>query len=231
MSFTPINPKPIQLANDNASFSSPRKTAFMPLPPLTPFDKYTTPVRSYLCIHSAISIKETILRSIHAQNRLIYALLEPQLNRFEHPWGEWSKYDVIYIYQDIYGPGTGFILFFSQDPAVTSSVGAFLPRKDVMMRFVDELLDGKMVRAGRILRKNDGVSEGMDWFRVAWKEVQRQDGLLREKLDGLDEKAECEIEEQDEESDSEARKIAEIIRREGKPRKDGGFADRSLEWE
>lgn len=133
----------------------------MPLPPLTPLDKYTTPIHTYLCIHSAISIKDTFLRSIYTQNRKLYAFLEPQLNRFEYPWGEWSKYDIIYIYQDIYGPGTAFILFFAQDPAVTSSVGAFLPRGDVLGRCVGELVEGGMVRVGRVLGKQEGeLGEG-----------------------------------------------------------------------
>lgn len=203
----------------------------MPLLPIIPFDNYTTPIQSYHYIHSAISIKEIVLRSCHHQNRQIYALLEPQLNKFEYPWGEWSKYDVIYIYQDIYGPGTGYILFFSQDAAVTSSVGAYLPHKDVLVKCLDELVGGKMVRVGRVLGRNDEVGEGTNWFEVAWKEVKRQDGLLREKIDGLVGKVEYEIGEEDEESDSESKKIADIMRREGKPRKDGGFADRSLEWE
>lgn len=102
-----------------------------------------------------------LLRSIHTRNRQVYALLEPQLNRFEYPWGEWSKNDIIYIYQDVYGSGTSFLLFFSQDPAFTSSVGAFLPRKDVLRTCVEELVEGGMVRVGRVLGKQEGeLGEG-----------------------------------------------------------------------
>ncbi|QDS69748.1 hypothetical protein FKW77_010122 [Venturia effusa] len=176
MSFTPINKKPTPPSKHAMPLTSPRnpnpkrKNETKSLPPLIPFSDYKTPIRTYVCIHSATSIKETMLRSIHAQNRNVSAILEPQLNNTGYTWSEWSKYDSLHLYQEIYGPGTAFILFSAQDPAVKSSVGAFVPQKDVLMRCMEKLLSGEMVETGRTLERRSEGGEAVDWFEMAWKE-------------------------------------------------------------
>lgn len=114
---------------------------------------------------------------------------------------------------------------------MTSSVGAFLQNKNVLRKCVEDLLKGGMVRVGRILCKGEEVGKGCDWHELAWREVERQDGLLREKIEVLDGEVKYGIEKEDEESDEESKKIADIIRREGKPKKDKRFAERGLGWE
>jgi hypothetical protein len=55
--------------------------------------------------------------------------------------------------------------------------------------------------------------------------------VVEAEIDGLDGNVEYDIEKEDEESDEESKKIADIIRKAGKPPKDKKFNESELGWE
>jgi hypothetical protein len=206
----------------------------MPLPPLLPYTTYNTPIQTYLCQTPATRIRDSILRTLHNYSLKIYSLVDAQFNKFESPWGEWEKYDTIYVYYDIYGAGTGFMLFFSREAGeggVKNFVGAFVESKIALEGAVETVVEEGRVRVGNVLERGKNEEKGRSWHKVAWQQVEAQDALLRQKIEGLEGEMEYGLELGDEESDEEAKNIAEGMRKTGMIKKGKVFNERGLGWE